>query len=239
MARTISDEELQLKRRARRRLIGAIVLVTAIVVVLPMVLDSEPRQASQEVSVQIPSPDSGVFASKVVPEPGASDAKAAQKAPPDKPEVRPVPVEEPKPVAVAPEPPAPAKEAPKEAPKVAPKETPKPAPKPEAKTEPSRPAAAVPAAEPAKPAAKKAKPAPKPASGQFVVQVIALADAEKAKQIQGQIAAAGIKSYTEVVKTSKGNVTRVRAGPFGSRGAAEKARDQLKALGMNGNITTR
>ena len=38
MARTISDEERQLKRRARRRLIGAIVLVTAMVVVLHLVL---------------------------------------------------------------------------------------------------------------------------------------------------------------------------------------------------------
>jgi len=53
------------------------------------------------------------------------------------------------------------------------------------------------------------------------------------------IAAAGIKSYTEVVKTSKGDVTRVRVGPFATRVAAEKAREQLKALGMNGNITTR
>ena len=79
MARTISDEELQLKRRARRRLIGAIVLVTAIVVALPMVLDSEPRPARQEISVQIPSPDSGVFTSKVAPQ--LPDAKGAPKPP--------------------------------------------------------------------------------------------------------------------------------------------------------------
>ena len=162
MARTISDEEHQLKRRARRRLIGAIVLVTAFVVVLPMVLDSEPRPPRQEVSVQIPSPDSGVFTSRVVPLPAAPDSRAASKA-----------------------------------------------------------------------------PVAKPAAGQFVVQVIALADAAKAKSMQQRIAAAGIKSYTEVVKTAKGDVTRVRAGPFATRAAAEKARGQLKALGMNGNITTR
>ena len=77
------------------------------------------------------------------------------------------------------------------------------------------------------------------AGGQFVVQVIALADAEKAQRMQQQIAAAGIKSYTEIVKTVKGDVTRVRAGPFATREAAEKARVQLKTLGMNGNITTR
>src|SRR4029453_19187140 len=76
-------------------------------------------------------------------------------------------------------------------------------------------------------------------SSPFVGQVVALADAEKVKQVQGQIAAAGIKSYTEVVKTAKGDVTRVRAGPFPTRAAAEKARDQLKAAGLNGNIVAK
>jgi DedD protein len=110
------------------------------------------------------------------------------------------------------------------------KETPKPAVKPET---------AKPAKAPAKTAAKTVKPASKPAGGQFVVQVIALADAEKAQRMQQQIAAAGVRSYTEIVKTAKGDVTRVRAGPFPTREAAEKARDQLKSLGMNGNVTTR
>src|SRR6185503_1275303 len=79
MARTISDEELQLKRRARRRLIGAIVLVTAIVVVLPMVLDSEPKPVGREISVRIPSPDAGPFAGQIAPAP--KDAKAPAKEP--------------------------------------------------------------------------------------------------------------------------------------------------------------
>lgn len=212
MARTISDDELQLKRRARRRLIGAIVLVAAIVVVLPMVLDSAPRQAGQAVSVQIPSPDSGVFASKVVPLSATADSKNASKAVPLKSPAAPS-AEEPKQAAAtpaAPASPAPAKDVPKKAPK---------------------PVAKVKTEKPAKPAARP--------GGKYVVQVIALADAGKAKQMQESIAAAGIKSYTEVVKTSKGDVTRVRAGPFASRKAAEKAREQLKALGMNGNIITR
>ncbi len=61
MAKAVSDEELQLKKRARRRLVGAIVLVTAVAVVLPMVLDSEPRPSSQSIEIQIPSPDAGVL----------------------------------------------------------------------------------------------------------------------------------------------------------------------------------
>lgn len=204
MARAISDEELRLKLRARRRLIGAIVLVTAMVVVLPMVLDTEPGPVSQEITVRIPSPDAGAFTTKIAPPPApkVAQSKAAKPQAEEK-------------TAAAPE---------------AIKEELKPAVKPET---------ARPAKAPAKPAAKTIKPASKAAGGQFVVQVIALADAEKAQRMQQQIAAAGIKSYTEIVKTVKGDVTRVRAGPFPTREAAEKARDQLKSLGMIGNVTSR
>jgi DedD protein len=201
MARAISDEEQQLKRRARRRLIGAIVLVAAIVVVLPMVLDSEPKQSGQQVSVQIPSLDSGDFNSKVVPHAASPGSKTAPQ-------------------------PAPPKEMP------APEEPPA---QPGPKTEAGQPAQAV----SSKPALKTTGPTAKSADGKFVVQVIALADAGKAQRMQQQISAAGIKAYTEVVKTEKGDVTRVRAGPFVSRTAAEQAREQLKKLGMNGNVTAR
>ena len=208
MARTISDEELQLKRRARRRLIGAIVLVTAIIVVLPMVLDSEPKPVSRDIAVQIPSPDSGKFAGKLAQLPAPKDAKAAPKAPDSRTPER---TSQPNGAAAT------------------------------AAHKPEAPPVKKPKA-PARPAAKAAKPAAKTgqsAEGRYVVQVIALADAAKAKSIQEQIAGAGIKAYTEVVKTSKGDVTRVRAGPFATREAAEKAREQLKSLGMNGNITAK
>jgi len=207
MARAISDEELQLKRRARRRLIGAIVLVTVIIVVLPMVLDSEPKPVSHDIAVQIPSPDAGTFTPKVVPLPGSKAATGASKAAESKAAAAPPVSPSPEPVTAAP------RETAKETPKLA-------------KTAPAKPA-------------KAPKPAAKPAGGQFAVQVIALADAEKAKQMQAKISAAGIKAYTEIVKTAKGDVTRVRAGPYATREAAEKAREQLKAIGMNGNVTTR
>lgn len=195
MARTISDEEVQLKRRARRRLIGAIVLVTAMVVVLPMVLDTEPKPSGEEVAVRIPSPGSGTFSPKL---PDSPAPQPESKAPP--PQAKPE-----QPPAAAPAPP------------------PKPAPpKKAAKVEPA-----------------PTQAAPKPARTLYVIQVIALADADKAKQLREKIAAAGVKSYTEVVKTVKGDVTRVRAGPFDDRKAAEKAQEQLKAIGLSGNITTK
>ena len=239
MAKSISEEELQLRKRARRRLVGAIALVTIIAVFLPMVLDHEPKPVSQDVSIKIPSPDSGAFTSKIVPV--APSAKPAAEAPP-KPEV-PAPAEAPA-----------AKPA---APKVAaatPAAKPVVALPPENDTEAAPPKKAAPdkAAVEAKPAVKpaavekpkvaekpkaaeKIKPATKGTAG-YVVQVAALNDPDKAKQMRDQIAATGVKAYTEVVPTTKGNVTRVRAGPFASRGDADKARDALKGMGLAGNV---
>jgi len=82
MARPVSDEELQLKNAHRRRLIGAIALVTTVAVVLPMVLDSEPRQVAQDINIKIPSPDSGAVTSKVAPLP-ASKPVAKAPVPPE------------------------------------------------------------------------------------------------------------------------------------------------------------
>jgi cell division septation protein DedD len=54
MAKAISDQELQLKKRARRRLVGAVALVLLIVVFLPMILDSEPKPLNQDITITIP-----------------------------------------------------------------------------------------------------------------------------------------------------------------------------------------
>ena len=210
MARPISDEELQLKKRARRRLVGAIVLVTAVAVILPMVLDSEPRPVTQNVDIQIPSPDSGAF------KPKAGASAAATAAPP---------VASPR-AAVAPEVAGtPIKGMP---PAVAAKE----APKAEA------PAAAA-EKEKASEAAKAAASKDVSAAGPYVVQVAALADAARVKQLQKQMTAAGVTTYTEAITTKTGEITRVRAGPYATREAAESARDALKKAGLDGKVVAR
>jgi DedD protein len=220
MARPLSDEELQLRKRARRRLIGAIALVTAVAVVLPMVLDSEPRPVSQDVNIKIPAPDSGGFTSKVAPAPQLKPAPQLETAPAVKPSGTTAAPTEPAAAAAKHEAVASTEKTPAAKP-AAPAEPPAPAVKSTAKTVAAK-----------EPAAKTAK-AP---NGHFVVQVAALSDAEKAKQMRQQISAAGIKSYTEVVKTVKGDVTRVRAGPFATREAAEKVQKQLKAIGLDGKV---
>jgi len=56
--KNVPDETaLPEKKRARRRLIGAVALVLAAVIGLPMIFDSEPKPGSQKISIEIPSKD--------------------------------------------------------------------------------------------------------------------------------------------------------------------------------------
>jgi DedD protein len=79
--------------------------------------------------------------------------------------------------------------------------------------------------------AKKAAPAPKE---EFVVQVGAFASPQGAI---AKLESVKLPYYTEAMQ---GNLTRVRAGPFATREAAEKALQQLKALGFEpGQVATK
>ena len=182
-------------------------LAVVVAVVLPWVLESEPRTSDGEISVQIPSPDSGPFNPRIVPgkDAGGAAPAAASPPPPADAAAESLRAEQDK-VLAAPD-------------------------KPLAKER-----AAAPAAEPKKKAADKAEAIdPK----QYVVQIAALADADKARDIQQELATKGLKAYTEKVKTAGGEVTRVRIGPFASRDAADKERARLQALGFEGNVAPR
>src|SRR5262244_3228269 len=101
----------ELKRRARRRLVGAIVLALAAAVLLPLLLESEPKPLGDEVSIQIPPIDSGKFVNPLSPgksvEPKAGAAPAVRNTPPREappPAVAPPPPSPPATAAPAPEP---------------------------------------------------------------------------------------------------------------------------------------
>jgi len=139
-----------LKRRGRRRLVGAVALVLAAVIVLPMVFDPEPRNAPP-VSVSIPGEDDGAFK----PKEKKAERKAEPKAPP--------------------------------------------------------------------------KAAETAAVEQYVIPVGAFSNADS---VLARLKEANLPYYTEQVAIAKGAVTRVRAGPFPSREAADQALERLKALGF-------
>jgi DedD protein len=67
----------ELRRRGRRRLIGAIVLALVAAVVVPMLLESDPRPLGEDVSVRIPPVDDGKFVNKLSPPPKSDPAKSA------------------------------------------------------------------------------------------------------------------------------------------------------------------
>jgi DedD protein len=56
-SRSGGDPMLPEKKRARRRLVGAVALALAAAVGLPMLLDSEPRPLAGDISIKIPSKD--------------------------------------------------------------------------------------------------------------------------------------------------------------------------------------
>lgn len=70
--------------------------------------------------------------------------------------------------------------------------------------------------------------------GQYFVPVGAFA---APASVIARLVEAKLPYYTEELAIAKGKVTRVRAGPFSSKAAAEKAAERLKGLGFKpGNV---
>ncbi len=255
------DPVLPEKKRARRRLVGAVALVLAVVIVLPMILDSEPKSLPNDIAIQIPSRDkvdasasasaasvsnsSGLDQQEEIVDPASSTPVAPTPAPTPAAVAKPAVSDNtaatpPKVVAVTPPEVAPKPE-PKPEPKAKPetKPEPKPEPKPKSKAEPSQVADRQDDAARAQ-AILEGRGATAPAAdkkpGKFVLQVAALATQDKVDELQGKLKDAGIHSYTQKVPTQAGDRIRVRVGPFSSKEEAEKTRAKLAKLGLSGSL---
>jgi DedD protein len=177
-AKTAGDPMLPEKKRARRRLVGAIALALAAAVGLPMLLDSEPKPLAGDIAIQIPSKDKAA-ALPMPADPGTQVAAADTvdkgeeivEAPkqPAKPPVATPPAVTPAKPAPAPQVaevrtqsrPEPARQEPLSRPEPAKAEHVKPEPKQEAKIEPAKPEhKSPPKSEPR----SEPKPEPKPES---------------------------------------------------------------------------
>jgi DedD protein len=73
------DPVLPEKKRARRRLVGAVAITLALVIILPMLLDSEPKPVSEDIVIQIPTKDKLSKLSPVSPTASASAALSEEK----------------------------------------------------------------------------------------------------------------------------------------------------------------
>ncbi len=255
-----TDAQLQLKKRARRRLVGAVAFVALIAVVLPMVMDHEPRQPVQEVEIRIPGQDEKPFAPKFAAAPVDKPvAKPAEKTVEPKPAEKPAdPVKTPEALLAAKPVEPPAKAVEKTAEKVErvadkpsrpvekavdkvpdkpvdkkPEKTPeKPVEKPVAKAgdaEAKR-AAAILAGQFGEPAAR---------GGEHVILIGAFANEANVKQLRNKLSEQGVKTYTEPLDSPQGHKTRLRAGPFASRDAADKALEKMKRIGVSGVVTAK
>ena len=241
----------EMRRRARRRLVGAVVLALGVAVVVPMLLETEQKPLGEDVSVKIPPVDDGKFVNRL----NDSSAKTAAKPPLAAPEST-------SKGSTAPDAATPAADrtskydtrvnggatSPASA---SPAAAPEPAPSPPVKLPPvAAPAAgSAPRSAPAPaPAASietpggssVAKPAPAASAAQphegFAVQLAAFADDKGANALAGRLRKGGYAAYTEPLKTSKGTLWRVRVGPYPSRDAALAARDKLKTEGHSGIV---
>lgn len=252
-----------MRRRARHRLIGATILVLLGVIGFPLLFDTQPRQVSVDIPIDIPEkgkvkplaagtaangpvvkleqPPADVTPAETTPAPkpssntpSASARVAAANSLSDKEEVVAAPKPEPK---------AESKPEPKSEPKPEHKAEAKPEPKPVAKVEPkvddsgARAKALLEGKSPTTASASAAAP-PEDGQERFVVQVGAFAEAGKAQEVRSKLEKAGLKTYTQVVQTSSGARTRVRVGPFAKKAEAEKAVAKIKSLDLSASVLT-
>lgn len=214
-----------MRRRARRRLVGAVALALLAVVVLPMVFDPEPRPMGDQVKIEIPDQQTPFVPEAVptpVPAPVVESAPAPEVMPDNAPPavmpepvaVKPEPVEKPAPV-VKPVPETRAKPADKPASKLQPA-TAKPEPKPKAENKPGvedKPEVAKPAA----------------SAGAYYLQLGVFSSQANAEQLLGKAKAAGFKAASVKV----GGQYKVRVGPIAERAQALDFQAKLKSRGLN------
>lgn len=259
-----SDPQLHLKKRARRRLVGATALALLAVIVLPMVMDQEAKPPTQDIQIRIPSQDpaSNAFSSRIAStqpdiaktsadastsRPSASNASALANPSANSP-VTPTPAQ----------PPAAAMSVSKisanasnvtsttsttstsNAPSAASTSN---APAPHGADKPSTGKAETSPSSQEKAVAEKPKAdesahtttAVAPSSNEhWIIQLGAYQEHGNVKVLQAKIKELGYRSYTEKIDTANGARTRVRAGPFADRASAEKAQERLKKIGAGG-----
>ena len=223
---------VQLARtHARRRLVGALVLLVAGIAVFPVLFETQPRPIAVDTPIVMPARDTapaarGSVASAPV---NVLPADAGIEGPSALP-------------ALAASEPAAARPGPVRA---------------EASVAPqamaSAPTAAKPAAAPAKPAATASRPddgaraqalldaraaasEPKAGTARFVVQAGAYSEAGALHEARQKVEKLGLKTYTQVVESDSGKRTRVRVGPYATRQEAEAVAAKVKAAGLQASI---
>lgn len=198
-----------LRRQARQRLIGATVLVVAALVLLPWLLEAQPRPVPVDVTIDIPAREPASPLPAPVLPPATNPELAQPAASPSPPSTHAAASGQPAQPVAAPQPPA------------------------------APPAAVAPAPTPPQPAPPRpAEAAAEQVKVRIVVQVGAYADPARAQEVRKRLESAGLKTYTHVADTPQGKRIRVRIGPFESRAEADKVAAKVKSLGLPAAVLT-
>ncbi len=234
----INDQELQFKKRARRRLVGAVALVLMMVVLLPMVLDDRSANAPQQpVIISIPSQDETEFVPQHQPK-TAESTREVSVAP------KPGPIETPSPAG-------------NETPVVTPETGSQEVKPQEQKKQSEVKNADTKKVDTLKRAAEKPKipvATDKPAESRtqpdeavvsndsdkpYYLQIGVFSDAVNVKQLEQKLMELKLKPYTEKISTDKGDKTRLRVGPFERKEQADSAASKVKTIGLNGFVSNK
>lgn len=226
------NDNLEFKKRSRRRLVGAAALALLAALILPMIMDDEPGLPAHDIEVSIPDRAADATLARPIggrplailedeesvsfPDQQPAVSEPEELSPPVV--VEPAPVAEPEPeVRAAPASPPPA----------------------------TRPAAPVPEPVASPPVLDEAARvqailegrmgATPPATGGFMVQVGAFGERDKADAMRGELVAEGFRAVVE----QAGGVNRVRVGPYDSREEAERVEARLSAAGRPGVVIAR
>jgi DedD protein len=262
LSNTPAESVEVIRKRARHRLMGAVILVLGAVVGLPLLFDSQPRPVAIDTPIVIPdrnqvaplaSPSAVVKpaapSKEVVVEAADSAAVGTGKS-----TVANVAALDPHEEVVTKD----TKNSGKPEAKLEPKSEPKPEVKPEIKTE-SKPetkpetkaetkaVTKTDGKDAAKDSAKDSakakalldgKEAPKSGDTavRSVVQVGAFAEMAKVKEARAKLESAGFKTYTQDVETKDGKRTRVRIGPFATKEEADKAAEKIRKLNLQATV---
>ena len=247
-----------MRKRAKHRLIGAVVLVAVGVIGFPLLFDNQPRPISINLPIDIPDKNTvkplgnlpvgnAAAGGKIIDETAAPETTTAATTATTSQAAKPA-ASSPPPAAsrtaagtvgnatdVLPEKP-PAKsiekavEKPAEKPKLELLAKPQPVKPDSAKSDGSRARSLLEGKESFVPSSA-ASSAPVGVV-RYVVQVGAFSDAVKAHEIRIKLESSGLKTYTQVVTPKEGKRTRVRVGPFENKAEADKAAAKVKTLDL-------
>ncbi len=219
MTENINEEELSLRKRARRRLVGAITLVITAIIILPMIFDEEPEVTQHEIDIRLPSEE---LIYEDAPSIQRQDELPLEDMAEENGEkieaVEPLPFESVEPQQMDVDP---------------------------LDNQIKKNYIPVPAVKPEKDIVASGKESirleqsPAISAKKFVVQLGAFSDHSKARQQQQNLVSHGINAFTETLMTNNKEMIRVRIGPFASRDAAEQELVKLRKLGLDGVVTAK